>query len=296
MSTKKVIVMTIAVLLTLEILSIAMLALFFPATRMGFVRSENYDQNMIDRVLAAKSQEELTDFENLIRLQLELDKIQTFTMIKESTIRAEQNKNNYTEQLVKDIKEKIGNTINYQSIQLKGQGNGLPHSFAPENAGTKVVFDAKNKLANVAKAIKVINNDYCVWNTNAVEYDETTYKHLYGNWGNSITDYFFDAENTIQNPDAKTITYDNSTKLYTLTVVANANATGHYTNKIMTLANNNIHQVNFKDSCAKLTFQFDNNWKINSYTIEEEYETITKIAFVSIKTKTSGTHVAKFFY
>ena len=57
MSTKKVIVMTIAVLLTLEILSIAMLALFFPATRMGFVRSENYDQNMIDRVLAAKSQE-----------------------------------------------------------------------------------------------------------------------------------------------------------------------------------------------------------------------------------------------
>lgn len=300
MSTKKVIITTVAVLLTLEMLFVAMLALFFPKARTGFVRTENFDQGTLNKVLAAQSHDELTDFENLLRLQLELDKAPNFTMTRDSNVTAKQSEKSYTTQLIFDTKEKRDNTINYQFIQLKGEGKGLADTFAPGNSGTKVVFDLQNKFAEVTKAQSVADQNNYTWNTESKIYTEDgsgedNYIKAYGNWGNYMTDYFFDSENTIQNPNEKTVTYDTSTQLYTLTVKANASATEHYKNKIMTLGNGRIHEVNFSDACATITFQFDKNWKVYNYIIEENYQTITKI-FGSITANTHATHTARFSY
>lgn len=295
MSTKKLIIMTIAVLLTLDILTVALLALFFPSTRTGYVRPEHIDDSIKDEVAAAKNPTQLTNFENLVRLQMELDKAPHFKLEKQSSVRAEQAKNSYTMQSVYDTKIKENNTMTYQSIQIKEKGAGIADMAAPGNDGTKVVFDLSKEEANITKASSVADKDNYAWQNSSATLDRTQYVLKYGNWGNYMTDYFFASKEDIQNADDSTVQYNATTKMYTLTVVANASAAEHYKNKVLTLGNGSIQDVTFKDSCATITLVFDANWKVHSYSIVEEYQTITKILF-TIVTNTKATHQAKFYY
>lgn len=295
MSTKKLIIMTIAVLLTLDILTVAMLALFFPKTQTGFVRSEHIDESIKNDAAAAKNPKQLTNFENLVRLQMELDKLPYFKMEKQSSVKAEQTSSSYTMQSVYDTKIKQNNQINYQSIQIKEKGAGIADVAAPGNDGTKMLFNLATEEVSITKASSVADKDTVVWGNSSTTLNKTEYIFKYGNWGNYMTDYFFANQEDIQNADEKSVQYDASTQRYTLTVVANASAAVHYKNKVLTLGNGSVHDVVFKNGCATITFEFDENWKMYSYTIEEDYTTETKIIF-TIKTNTHASHQAKFFY
>ena len=298
MSTKRIILVTISTFLILGIVSAAVLTFFFPKGSTTTKREESFDQDTIENVTTAKKPTDLTDFENLLRLQMELDNQASYRMEKNSDITANAGIFGKAVQSVHDIKEKIGNSINYQSIQIKEQGSGAAHIFAPGNAGTKVVFDLAEKKAVVQKAKTVVNNTTCVWDSveqiyyQDAEIESQDYVRTYGNWGTYMTDYFFGAEDTIANPDGQTVQFDSASNTFTLKVEVNGSAAVHYINKIITLGGKNVTGASFDASkCATITFTFDINWKVSGYVIEEGYKTEG-----AVKTTTTATHTAKFYY